>query len=115
MRLPHDAVWLIPAATWWTVEFTPDGRTPVYVNIGMPVKWDGDRVTQVDLDLDVIRTRSGETRVIDRDEFEDHQVRFDYPPEIVRATERAAEQSLEMLRRAVPPFDGCHERWIRRV
>jgi hypothetical protein len=115
IRLPNDAVWLIPDATWWTIEFTPDGDTPVYVNIGMPVTWDGDRVTQIDLDLDVIRTRSGETLVIDHDEFEDHQVRFGYPPEIVNATERAAEQSLAMLRKTDPPFDGCHAEWMMRT
>lgn len=114
VRLPHESVWLIPASTWWTVEFTPDGQAPVYVNIGMPVTWEGDRVTQVDLDLDVIRTRSGETKVIDRDEFEDHRVEFGYPAEIVEAAERAAEQSLRMLRRASPPFDGCHGAWMGR-
>jgi protein associated with RNAse G/E len=72
-------------------------------------------VTQIDLDLDVIRTRSGETLVIDHDEFEDHQVRFGYPPEIVNATERAAEQSLAMLRNTDPPFDGCHAEWMMRT
>lgn len=113
--MPHDAVWPIPSETWWTVEFTPKSDTPLYVNIGMPVTWDGDTVTQVDLDLDVTRTRSGDIEVIDRDEFADHQTRFGYPPEIVRATERAAELSLGMMRRSDPPFDGCHEMWIDRV
>ena len=115
IRLPNDAVWLIPAGTWWTVEFTPDGNLPVYVNIGMPAAWNGDRVTQVDLDLDVVRTRSGEILVIDRDEFEENQVRFGYPPEIVTATERAAGQALEKVRRREPPFNGCHETWMTRT
>ena len=112
MRMPHDTVWLIPAATWWVVEFTPAGDTPVYVNIGTPTAWNGNRVTQIDLDLDVVLTRAGETKVIDRDEFEDHQARFEYPADIVDATERAASEALAMLRRGDRPFDGCHMRWF---
>ena len=115
IRLPHDTLWLIPAGTWWSVEFTPDGDWPVYVNIGTPAVWDGDRVTQVDMDLDVVETRTGEHLVVDRDEFEEHQVRFGYPPEIIEAAERAAGEALAMLERGDPPFDGSHRPWFDRA
>jgi len=48
-----------------------------------PSLWDGTVVTSVDLDLDVIRTFSGETKLLDEDEFEEHQIELGYPEVLV--------------------------------
>ncbi|GEO29128.1 hypothetical protein TAE01_09380 [Terrabacter aerolatus] len=45
-------------------------------------------VTMVDLDLDVVLTRDGHLYVDDEDEFAEHRVELDYPPEVVALAEQ---------------------------
>ena len=46
-----------------------------YVNIATPATWDDERVTAIDLDLDVIRVaRDGRILIHDEDEFAEHAV-----------------------------------------
>ena len=77
-------VGLVPRDEWWIVEFYTDHPWhSVYVNIGTPPVWDGDRVTQIDLDLDVVRTLDDIVVVLDEDEFAEHQIQYSYPPHII--------------------------------
>lgn len=106
-------VTLVPRRKWWVVEFNRHHpRRSVYVNIGTPPAWDGDRVTQVDLDLDVVRRLDGTVEVEDEDEFHDHRVRFSYPADLVANAERATAVAAELLRRRTEPFDVAPERWL---
>jgi uncharacterized protein len=61
----------------------------------------------VDLDLDVVRTHDGDVAVVDRDEFELHQVRYGYPQDLIDRTEAATADAFERVRRNEPPFDGA--------
>lgn len=73
-------VGLVPEDEWWVAEFSPNHPTlTVYVNIGTPPEWTGSRVTQIDLDLDVIRRRNGTVMVLDEDEFEEEPGRVRVP------------------------------------
>ena len=72
---PVEVGW---AAEWYEQrQGGPDFE--LYCDIIGPLSWHGTVVTMVDLDLDVIRTFSGETRLVDEDEFELHRVELDYP------------------------------------
>lgn len=78
--IPAGSVGLVPPEAWWFIEFYWNHpRYAVYVNIGTPCEWIGDRVRQVDLDLDVVRNVDGSVEVLDEDEFVEHQVRYRYP------------------------------------
>jgi predicted RNA-binding protein associated with RNAse of E/G family len=104
---------LVPEDAWWTAEFYWDHPwLAVYVNIGTPCEWDGDRVTQIDLDLDVVRLLDGSVKTIDEDEFADHQIRYDYPQELVDAARRAANETTRMLEEGVEPFGVAANHWI---
>jgi protein associated with RNAse G/E len=97
--IPPDAWW---APAWWLGHPTMD----VYVNINTPAVREGDRIVSVDLDLDVTRTKAGVVEVVDRDEFEAHQVRYGYPAELVVAAEKATAEAYDLVVANAPPFDG---------
>jgi hypothetical protein len=104
---------LVPVGSWWEAEFYPDDpRHEVYVNIGTPCEWHGDVVRQVDLDLDVVRNLDGSVELLDADEFEDHQVRFRYPRELIDGALRAAEEVTAMLQAGAEPFGTAPQRWL---
>ena len=85
-----DNVLLVPRGRGMTAMFYtehPEQAFELYVDITTPPVWDGDLVTAVDLDLDVIRRFDGSWYVDDEDEFAEHQVAYGYPPELVTAAE----------------------------
>jgi protein associated with RNAse G/E len=108
---------LVPERDWWSLSWwIGHGEVELYVNINTPSVWVDDELRSVDLDLDVIRWLDGRVEVVDRDEFELHQVAYGYPPDLIEATERAAAQAYELTNRAVPPFDGAAARdWAARA
>jgi len=103
----QDALVLLIAGSWWSPAWwVGHPEFDVYVNIGTPPVWESDRVTMIDLDLDVIRFCDGRVEVVDRDEFELHQRAFGYPPDVVGAAERATAEVFDLVSREVAPFDG---------
>ena len=90
---PADFVSLVPregafVATFYGEHPGPAGDPPIelYVDITTVPEWAHDSgqavVVMVDLDLDVVRGRSG--RVWVDDEFAAHRVRYRYPQDVVR-------------------------------
>ena len=111
--LKSGFVILVPQDECWIAEFYWDHPWhAVYVNIGTPPRWDGDRMTQIDLDLDVVRTLDGSVEVLDEDEFLDHQVRYEYPAELIAATRKAALRAVELVTAGAEPFGNAAERWL---
>ena len=104
---------LITADRWWTAIWNEAGAAELYVDIATPASWDGNRVTFIDLDLDVTRYRdTGEVAVLDEDEFLDHQVRYGYPPNIIdKARSTTAQVAIEVERRT-EPFGEVAATWL---
>jgi uncharacterized protein len=104
-----DQVALVPDDAGFLASFYPDvpaAPVHIYVDIATPPRWDGTVVRSVDLDLDVVRDRSGRVFVDDEDEFAEHRVRYGYPEEIVRLAERTCADVLRAVEAAEAPFDG---------
>lgn len=101
---------------WWTAIWSVDEgdltRWRVYVDIIAPAEWHGETVRMVDLDLDVYRTPDGRVRLLDEDEFAEHQVSLAYPLELVENARRAAGEVLAMVREGVEPFGRTGLRWL---
>ena len=76
---------------------------------------DGDRMTQIDLDLDVALKLDGAVEVLDEDEFLDHQTRFEYPPELIEQARAATNRAVELLEADVEPFGIASHRWLAAV
>lgn len=117
MGLNGPAVQLIPPAAYWSLIFNgANHKYPLYVDISTPANWVNDhRVEMIDLDLDVVRRRDGSVKVLDEEEFLDHQVRFDYPDWLVdRARTTAAELVLQ-VETHVEPFGRVPEYWLQQL
>ncbi len=110
------SVILFPRDAWWTAAFNaPPHKAEIYCDITtVPVRGD-DRITMVDLDLDVLRMRDGRLILDDEDEFAEHQVRYAYPGEIIRQAERSAAWLMEAVGSRTGPFGGAHDRWLSQV
>ena len=86
--VPREAAYV---ATFYGEHPAPTGDPAIelYVDITTVPTWGTDAqdratVRMVDLDLDVVRGRSGRVWVDDEDEFADHRIRYGYPAEVVR-------------------------------
>ncbi|GIH92225.1 DUF402 domain-containing protein [Planobispora siamensis] len=112
---PQAFVILFPRDQWWTAVFNaqPD-KTEIYCDITTVPEWRDGEVTMVDLDLDVIRLRDGRVFLDDEDEFEEHQVRYAYPPHVVSSARAAAEHLLQAVATRAEPF-AASPGWLARV
>lgn len=111
---------LIPRDDWWTAVWNAAaGATPfhyeVYVDVTTPATWEPRRVTMVDLDLDVVRTRTGECSIHDEDEFAEHAPAFGYPPDVVASARRSADLLLERVAARTEPFDRVGHAYLERA
>lgn len=98
---------------WWTAIWN-DGspRVELYVDIVTPARWNGDRVTMIDLDLDVVRRRDGRVEVLDEDEFDDHRVRYEYPAHLVDRARAATAAVFLDVEAGREPFGDVAARWL---
>jgi uncharacterized protein len=112
------SVQLIPVGLWWTAAFhaAPE-TTEIYCDITSPPQWpEENRVTMVDLDLDVLRLRADQqVLLVDEDEFAEHQVQYGYPPEVIRNAEQAAAWLLAATSEGREPFASGYHRWLEEV
>jgi hypothetical protein len=99
-------------AGWCAGFYDPALPTETYVDITTGAVWDGDSVTSVDLDLDVVRDVSGEVRLEDEDDFARNWAAYGYPEDVVRAAEAASARVLTAVRERSAPFDGSHRTWL---
>lgn len=66
---------------------------------------DGSTLRWIDLDLDVEVHEDGRPELVDEDEFEEHQVRYRYPTEMIEGARRSATTAFDLARTASFPFD----------
>lgn len=107
----HDALHLVPGGgVWWTVWFN---QLVTYVDVCVPAVDEGDVISFVDLDLDVIRDEAtGLVRLEDEDELEQHVVELGYPPHLLIGARASAAAVAAMLSEERGPFaTGVVERW----
>ena len=124
---PSDFVSVLPRDRAFVASFyaahagPPDDPVELYVDITTVPAWSTDQagrttVTMVDLDLDVLRGRSGRVWVDDEDEFADHRVRFGYPDEIVSLASTTCDAVHADVAARRPPYDGvASQAWLSRL
>lgn len=66
---------------------------------------DGSTLRWIDLDLDVEVFDDGRVELVDEDEFEEHQVRYAYPPAIIEGARKSAALSFQLATGETFPFD----------
>lgn len=104
----EQQVVLVPDDGYVATFYAPGSDTPcdVYVDITTVASHRPERISAVDLDLDVLRGWTGRVWVDDEDEFADHQVRFGYPVEVVDLAVRSCDAVRAAVTAAAPPFDA---------
>lgn len=100
----HDFVKLVGPDAWATPLWNAGGRIAVYVDIVAPARWDGDRVSIIDLDLDVVQLPDGTVYLDDEDEFLEHRQALGYPPRLVDGARAAAARQLIAVQRGDEPY-----------
>lgn len=109
------AVKLITPGDWWTAMWTAEEPPAVYVDIATPARWRDDRVTMIDLDLDVVRRDGGGIEVHDEDEFEENQVALGYPPHVVARALATTEEIVAAMDAGREPFGNTARAWLQRI
>jgi protein associated with RNAse G/E len=104
---------------WWNKDHL---FSAYYVNIALPMEWDGEICKFIDLDVDVLwinqfSNREGHTirepgiYVLDRDEFEANIAKNLYSPELISLVETAVTEVLELIEKRTYPFDDSLIHW----
>lgn len=112
-------VTLVPASGDWA--FTHNAAphpVAVYIDLAWDAGFDEDGTpTGVDMDLDVVRrTDDRGTWIDDRDEWDDHRVRYGYPADIVAHLESVAVDLERRVRDREAPFsDDVTGPWLQRL
>jgi protein associated with RNAse G/E len=113
--IDHHRVRLFPRGQWWSALFNDDPhQTAIYCDITMPAEFGVDTVTTVDLDLDIRLMRDGTIRVMDEDEFHTHQIKYNYPPQVV-ATAEAVCAHLAATIATAEPFTTAYKPYLDQV
>lgn len=110
-------VLLCPRDAWWTGSFNAEPhKTEIYCDITTVPRWPTPHeVTMIDLDLDVLRRRTGLVEIDDEDEFALHQIRYGYPAEVVTNAQAAADWLASAVEGRVEPFGSAYKRWLELV
>jgi protein associated with RNAse G/E len=80
-----------------------------YCNVNRPASFDGQLLTFVDLDIDVLVAPDQTFRVLDEDEFASNAARGDYPRELREQVPRALAELIDLIERRDFPFDDKHK------
>jgi uncharacterized protein len=117
VELGHASVMLFPRESWWTAAFNPEpAAAEIYCDITTPTRWpSANEVTMVDLDLDVIRLRTGEVILDDEDEFAEHRQLYRYPAEVVAEAERSARWLMSAVAEGREPFASTYRSYLELV
>jgi hypothetical protein len=118
VTLGHAYAAVVPPRAEWVAWFNAEPEpVEIYCDVTSLPRWTGrDRVTMIDLDLDVCRIRAdGSVHLLDEDEFAEHRVRYGYPPEVVERATRVAAELAVALADGTEPFAGAYRAWLNRV
>ena len=104
---------LVPTGTFWTACFHPVDPV-VDVDIVLPVRWSGNVLEEVDLELDVLRTADGRVEVRDQDEFDRVRMMWAMPNDVAAQAEATCEQVRALVDRGAEPFGTVGAVWLAR-
>lgn len=106
-----------PSGEWAFTANAAPHPTRVYIDLAWDVRWDEDaQPTGVDMDLDVVEHAERGIWIDDRDEWDEHRVRYGYPLDIVERLESVAVDLEQRVRRRDAPFDDVTiAHWLDRL
>jgi len=110
-----DRLLVVPRDRYWTARFSndPHYHTAIYADVTMPPIWLSDtELSIIDLDLDVVKaTGTGQIRLLDEDEFAEHQIRYSYPADVIEAAWASAKWLIAAMTAGDEPFGDTPGRY----
>jgi len=106
-RSPYDSRVYFWRDRWYNIFRLSRPNCPLalwYCNVTTPPVLDGRHLSYVDLDLDVSVRADGCIELLDEDEFELHQRKYAYPPDVIARAEDAANEVVALARAGGFPF-----------
>jgi len=77
-----------------------------YCNVNVPPNFDGETLSYVDLDLDILVDPDFSYHILDVEDFERNAERYSYPTEIRLNSRRAIDELVRMIDTRAFPFDS---------
>ena len=123
--IQHDLLGTIVAGTtsteyywldrWYNVfRFTAANNSKTYYcNLNIPPTFDGQTLSYIDLDIDVLVESDFRYRVLDVEEFEQNATRYGYTNQVRLNAEKAMEDLIGLIESRSFPFD--EERLVQLV
>ena len=116
-HIEHNLLGTIPIGTlsteyywldrWYNVFRFRDANLNLkrfYCNINMPPGFDGETLTYVDLDIDVLVEPDLSYRVLDLEDFQENARQYNYPVEIQTGAHRALDELIGLIETRAFPF-----------
>ncbi len=86
----------------------PDGKLRnYYCNVNVPPTFDGEILSYVDLDLDILVDPDFSYRILDAEDFERNAARYGYPPEVQTNARHAVTELVNLIETKQFPFDAA--------
>lgn len=83
----------------------PDGELrSFYCNVNVPPNFDGQVLSYIDLDVDILVAPDLSYRIVDEDEFEMNAARYNYPPKIRESAHQAVTELVSLIEKREFPF-----------
>jgi hypothetical protein len=106
-------VQVVPSDTFWTACYNPVDPV-IDVDIVLPVRWIGDSLEEVDLELDILRFTDGRVRMRDREEFDRVREAWAMPGDIAAQAEETCERVGALVEGGAEPFGDVGRDWLSR-
>lgn len=117
-HIEHESLGTIPVGTisteyywrdrWYNVfRFAgPDRKLKkFYCNINMPPHFDGETLSYIDLDIDVLVEPDWSFSILDIDDFESNAKLYNYPIEIQQRARQAVVELMALIEKRAFPFN----------
>ncbi|CAM4366252.1 DUF402 domain-containing protein [Paenibacillus alkaliterrae] len=110
----------IPGQWFNVVALLEEGGVRYYCNVASPPYLQGDVLTYIDYDLDVIRTADGERFVVDQDEYDMHKAAYHYPKMVDEKVREGLDALLLRIDQEQAPFHEqvvtqYFEEWFKQI
>jgi protein associated with RNAse G/E len=117
-KIEHDLLGTISSGTisteyywldrWYNVFRFSDAERKLqnfYCNINQPPAFDGQVLSYVDLDIDVLVAPDLTFKILDVEDFEENAKRYGYPDDVQQNARRALTELIEMIEARAFPFN----------
>lgn len=114
----RNAVFCAPRDQWWHLHYegSRSHNYAAFIDIATPARWISEnRYEMIDLDLDVGLSIDGSVVVEDEDEFEIHQLKYEYTDAMIQRAMAETSKIVKALEDRAEPFFDVADSWLSQL